>query len=434
MNHSMEAAPQDNSHSTRNELLQKLRLQPEERDSASTGQRRRWVAITMTAALLVVAAKVAASYMGRNDRLGIEAATAIAPAGEVSPSSILQATGYVTARREATVSAQITGTLTEVLIEEGDHVKTGQVLAHLESTAQRAYLNQTRAQFEAAQALLGEYEARLAQARRDLKRNEELVTRQLVSVQALETAQTQVETLQAQLESQSKQTALTQAAVEGAEVQLEYTTVRAPFSGVVIAKAAQTGEIVSPTSAGGGFTRTGIGTIVDMDSLEIEVDVNESYINRVKPGAAAQAVLDAYPDWVIPAHVLAIIPTADRSKATVKVRVEMDRKDARVLPDMGVRVSFLDKPVPSGAAGQRDGGSQKPDTRHVLVPNSSIVTRDGRSVVFIIEADHVHAQWVTHRSSEGDVSLVEGVSAGTPIVHTPPPEMEDGARISVKNR
>src|SRR5205823_2319397 len=256
--------------------------------------------------------------------------------GGAASASVLDATGYVTARREATVSAQITGTLTEVLIEEGDHVKSGQVLGRLEDTAQRAALAQAQAQLNSAQALLVQHEAQLAQSERDVKRAEDLLERKLVSEQAVEQARTQVSTQAAQVQGQRKQIDLAAANVRSAQVQLGYCTVRAPFTGVVIAKAAQVGEIVSPLSAGGGFTRTGIGTIVDMDSLEVEVDVNEAYINRVQPGQPVESVLNAYPDWRIPSHVIAIIPTADRSKATVKVRIGLDAKDTRIVPDMGV--------------------------------------------------------------------------------------------------
>jgi HlyD family secretion protein len=202
--------------------------------------------------------------------------------------------------------------------------------------------------------------------------------------------------------------------------------VRAPFAGVIVAKAAQAGEIVSPISAGGGFTRTGVGTIVDMDSLEIEVDVNEAYINRVRPGQSAQAVLDAYPDWTIPAHVIAIIPTADRSKATVKVRIAIEQKDPRILPDMGVRVSFLEAPA------ERDsqGAASKPPPG-VLVPASAIVERGGKSVVFTIEDAHARLRPVSAGQSYGDLRLVEGIVAGTTLVRSPPPPMNDGAAILI---
>jgi RND family efflux transporter MFP subunit len=337
----------------------------------------------------------------------------------------------VTARRQATVSAQITGTLTDVRIEEGERVEVGQVLAHLEDTAQKAALHQTQAQLEAAKALATQLEAQLAQARRDLVRNQDLVGRKLVSVQAVETAQTQVDSLAAQLESQQKQVELARAAVAGAQVQLDYTVVRAPFSGVIIAKAAQPGEIISPISAGGGFTRTGVGTIVDMDSLEIEVDVNEAYINRVRPKQPAQAVLDAYPEWTIPAHVIAIIPTADRSKATVKVRIAIDQKDPRILPDMGVRVSFLEERADSESDA---AGSTVARSRAVLVPATALVQRDGRTVVFVIDDDRVRAQAVTAGQTYADLRGVEGIANGTRVVREPPADIQDGARVSIKKR
>ena len=276
-------------------------------------------------------------------------------------------------------------------------------------------------------ALRVQFEAQLAQARRDLKRNADLIGRNLVSQQAVETAQMQVDTLAAQLDAQEKQQELAQAQIDGAQVQLGYTVVRAPFSGVIVAKAAQAGEIISPISAGGGFTRTGVGTIVDMDSLEIEVDVNEAYINRVTPSQSAQAVLDAYPNWNIPAHVIAIVPTADRSKATVKVRVGIDQKDPRILPDMGVRVSFLDSAsqtqASTAAAGSAPAG--------VLVPASAVVERDGHSVVFAIAGGHAHAQPVSVGAANGDLRLVGGIVSGAQIVRAPPSDLRDGAAVAI---
>jgi RND family efflux transporter MFP subunit len=310
-----------------------------------------------------------------------------------------------------------------VLIEEGEHVEKDQVLATLDDTAQKAYLAQAQAQASAAQATLLQYQAQLAQAQRDLKRAQDLIGRHLVSQQSLEAAQTQVQSLGAQLDAQRKQIDLAQAGVRAAQVQLDYCTVRAPFSGVIIAKAAQVGEIVSPLSAGGGFTRTGVGTIVDMDSLEVEVDVNESYINRVQANQRAQAVLDAYPDWTIPAHVIAVIPTADRGKATVKVRIALDQKDARVLPDMGARVSFLEEAKKNGAA--------VPPLKGVLVPASSIVQREGKNVVFAIDGGRVRLHPVTPGQTYSDLRLVEGIAAGTQVVKQPAAELGDGAKVTV---
>ena len=404
-------------------LLQELRIERDQREqyAESDPRRRGWIAAGAIALVLLLAAGAAAFYFLRPQKFAVETASAVAPSADPGSTAILQATGYVTARIEATVSAQITGALTQVLIEEGEHVKAGQVLARLDDTQWRAALAQANAQLQASQAALVQYQSQLAQARRDLARNQDLVGRHLVSEQALETTRTQMETLQAQVAVQEKQIQVSTAAVRSAQVQLDYATVRAPFAGVVIAKAAQAGEIVSPLSAGGGFTRTGVCTLVDMDSLEIEVDVNEAYINRVQAGQPAEATLDAYPDWDIPAHVIAIIPTADRSKATVKVRVALDQKDPRILPDMGVRVSFQSA---------RSAGAPPP--KGVLVPTSSIVERDGHTVVFAVDADRVHAMTVTSGQTFGDLKLVRELPSGTKVVRTPPPEMKDGARVEVK--
>ena len=405
-------------------LLEQLRI---DRETPQRVAVPRTVWIAAVAVLVVLLAGGAAAWLLRGGpQYEVEAATAEPPAQAGGATAVLQATGYVTARRQATVSTQITGTLTQVLIEEGDHVKEGQVVARLDDTAQRAGLLQAQAQQQASAATLIQFQASLEQARRDLARNQDLVVRQLVSQQALETARTQVETLAAQVEAQKKQVKLAAAGVEAAQVQLGYTVVHAPFTGVIIAKAAQAGEIVSPISAGGGFTRTGVGTIVDMDSLEIEVDVNEAYINRVEPAQRASAVLDAYPDWTIPAHVIAIIPTADRSKATVKVRIGIDQKDARILPDMGVRVSFLEE-APRSAKGAAAG----PPLKGVLVPGTAIVQRGGRSVVFVIDGERARERAVTAAQSFGELRLVEGVESGVRVVRAPPADLQDGARVAI---
>ncbi|MEO8801747.1 MAG: efflux RND transporter periplasmic adaptor subunit [Rudaea sp.] len=406
------------------ELLNQLRIEKHHREDSGAPKRWPWVVVAIVAVLVLIAG--GAWWLFGGQRFEVEAVTAVAPTAGGGDTAVLQATGYVTARREATVSAQITGTLTDVLIEEGEHVDKGQVLAHLEDTAQKAGLAQAQAQLHAAQATLVQYQAQLSQARRDESRQQDLVGRHLTSTQALETAQTQVKTLAAQTNAQEKQIEVARAGVAYAQVQVDYTTVRAPFAGVIIAKAAQVGEIVSPLSAGGGFTRTGVGTIVDMDSLEIEVDVNEAYINRVQASQPAQAVLDAYPNWTIPAHVIAIIPTADRSKATVKVRIGLDQKDQRILPDMGVRVSFLEKINPAN-------GAQTEVPKGVLVPGSAIVKRDGHDVLFAIDGAHARLKPVTPGQAFSDLRLVQGISAGTKVVKQPPAAMNDGAKITLSN-
>jgi len=409
------------------ELLRALRLDSTQREAPALAGRGVRIALIFLA-LLLAGGSAAAWFWLHGRSFEVEAVTAVAPAADRGPASVLQATGYVTARRQATVSAQITGTLTQVLIEEGEQVHSGQVLARLDDTAQRAALAQTQAQLKATTALRVQYQAQLEQARRDLKRNQDLVDADAVSRQVAEQAQTQVDALGAQVQAQSRQEDLARAQIDGAQVQLGYTVVRAPFSGVIIAKAAQAGEIISPISAGGGFTRTGVGTIVDMDSLEIEVDVNEAYINRVQPNQRSEAVLDAYPDWSIPAHVIAIIPTADRSKATVKVRIAIDQKDPRILPDMGVRVSFLDAAAQAGtreAAGSRTG---------VLVPASAIVERNGHTVVFSIDGGRAHARQVSTGASYGELRLVDGPAVGAQLVRSPSPDLLEGSAVTVRPR
>jgi HlyD family secretion protein len=404
------------------QLLQELRIERNQREQyTESGPRRTGVIVGIIVGLLVLGAAAAGYYfLLRKPAFEIEQATAVAPSADPGATAVLQATGYVTARINATVSAQITGTLTQVLIEEGEHVTKGQVLARLDDTQYKAGLLQAQAGLASAQAALAQYQANLDQSKRDLVRDKDLVDRHLVSVQTVEHDTTQVEMLTAQMATQEKQIDVAAANVKSAQVYIDYTTVRAPFSGVITAKAAQVGEIVSPMATG-GFTRTGVGTIVDMDSLEIEVDVNEAYINRVQANQPATATLDAYPDWEIPAHVIAIIPTADRSKATVKVRVGFEKKDPRILPDMGVRVSFQSKQ----SAGE-------PPPKGVLIPTSSIVQKDGKNVVFVVDGDRVHSQQVSPGQAFGDLKLVQEVAPGAHIVRTPPADMGDGARVTLK--
>jgi RND family efflux transporter MFP subunit len=399
-------------------LLKELRIEENERHG---GGHPRWPrALAALALLAALAGGGYYAFLGQALKVSTVTAEAIAVADGAVP--VLEAAGYVTARREATVSSKITGRLAEVLIEEGESVATGQVLARLDDVDARAALQLAQARLEAARAQLGQIEAQLEQARRDARRQQELRAKGLNSEQTLETARTQVRTLSAELEAQRGQVGVAEAQLRIARVDHDNTIVRAPFAGVIVAKAAQPGEIVSPISAGGGFTRTGIGTIVDMDSLEIEVDVNEAYINRVRPGQPVQAVLDAYPDWKIPASVIAIIPTADRSKATVKVRIALEQKDPRIVPDMGVRVAFLGNPS-ARSPGQA--------VRGVRVPANAVVQRGGASVVFVLDGTRARLRPVTVGVDGGDFRVVEdGLAAGERVVVDPPAGLKDGMRIA----
>ncbi|NCA69539.1 MAG: efflux RND transporter periplasmic adaptor subunit [Sphingobacteriia bacterium] len=400
---------------TRSEYDQLQQLRLEQADREGGGRRLIWVLLI----LLVIGAVGALAYSRLATR-GTAVDISIAERAAIGSQSILDATGYVIARRQATVSSKISGKLSEVLIEEGIRVEAEQLLARLDDSDAQAQLDLATARLEASHARLAEIEVQLEQARRGLKRQSELRSRQLASEEALETATTQVETLAAQLQAQRGQVRVAEAEVAVARVAYENTFVRAPFPGMIVAKTAQPGEIVSPMSAGGGFTRTGIGTIVDMDSLEIEVDVNESFIQRVRPAQPVQAVLDAYPDWHIPASVIAIIPTADRSKATIRVRIGIEVEDPRLVPEMGVRVSFMGDAA-STLTGAVDG---------VLVPASAIRERGAGNVVFVLEQDLVRERRVDLAGAIGDRQLVEsGLAVGERVVRDPPPELADGMRV-----
>ena len=396
------------------DLLKELHI---DREARREGSGRRWpwrLLVVLVAGGLAVGAYFALS----SQALKVDIAVAEAPGGGTA--AVLDATGYVIARRQATVSSKISGKLAEVLIEEGVRVDAGQVLARLDDADAKAQLDLAQARLSAARSQLDQIRIQLEQTRRDLKRQEELDARKLTSEESLENARTQVESLSAQLEAQQSQVRVAEAERQVAQVAYDNTIVRAPFTGVVVAKTAQLGEIVSPMSAGGGFTRTGIGTIVDMDSLEIEVDVNESFINRVKPDQPVQAVLDAYPEWKIPASVIAIIPTADRSKATVKVRIAIAQKDLRLLPEMGVRVSFLEE-VSTGRAQA---------TEEVLVPSSAIVERADGSLVFVLDGERVRERRVALGEVVGDRrQITKGLAVGDRVVRDPPPGLKEGVRV-----
>jgi RND family efflux transporter MFP subunit len=398
------------------ELLKELRI---DRDGRKPGTRRRWLGVAAVA--LVIAVVGGWLAFTRLAPTTVRTATARTVAAD-TPGSVLDASGYVTARRQATVSAKITGKVTEVRIEEGMRVEEGDILARLDDTEARAQLALARAQLAVASSQEGEIRAVLQQAENDYARAQELFTRQLVSAQSIDAARAQRDTLRARLIANSEQVRAARESVVVAEVQLANTVIRAPFSGVVVTKSAQPGEMISPISAGGGFTRTGIGTIVDMESLEIQVDVNESFINRVAAEQPVEATLNAYPDWKIPGSVIAIIPTADRSKATVKVRVAIKSKDPRIVPDMGVRVAFLER-APAAA---------RAPAALVLVPAEAVRADGGGSAVLVVADGRVSRRSVSAGKTVGtDREILTGLKAGERVVVSPPPSLGDGDAVRV---
>ena len=342
--------------------------------------------------------------------------------GGAAAGTVLNASGYVTARRRATVSSKVTGKVLEVFIEEGQAVRKGQVLARLDDSQMRAALAVARAQEGASRRVAAEDEARLREAELTLKRRADLVKEGVIGKAELDAAEAQVESLRARIALALQQVEVAQSQVHMRQTDLNDMVVRAPFDGVAISKDAQPGEMISPVSAGGGFTRTGIGTIVDMSSLEIEVDVSESYINRVRPAQPVEAVLDAYPDWRIPAHVITTVPSADRQKATVRVRIGFESLEPRILPDMGVKVSFLnDRPSAPDANAQR---------ARLLVPKTAVRTEGNASILFVVRDERVERRAVKVGAEDGDrVEIVSGVNAGERVVVDGPATLADGARV-----
>ena len=340
---------------------------------------RRWIGWVVALVLLGATGLGVWLWLTRERPLEVEAATVTVRAAGTQ-AAVLNASGYVTARRRATVSSKITGKVVEVNVEEGMAVKEGQILARLDDSTFRAALALAEAQAEAARRAVRENEVRLDEARINLDRLSKLSKIGVATVAELDAARANFDSTAARIDALKQQTAVAERQVEVQQTELDNTIMRAPFSGMAISKDAQPGEMVSPISAGGGFTRTGICTIVDMRSLEIEVDVNESYINRVRENQDVTAVLDAYPDWQIPAHVITTVPTADRQKATVLVRIGFRELDPRILPDMGVKVTFLRAPddkrrSPRAAGDARAEGGHPHGGRHVVRVRRSAARR-----------------------------------------------------------
>ena len=379
-------------------------------------------------ALALLALAGAAGWLLAPRGVSVDVATAqLAPTDvAIGPGSILDASGYVVARRQATVSSKITGKVVAVAIEEGQRVERDEIIARLDDTNARASVEQARAQRAQAEANLTAARVALDNALPTFRRNEQQIERGVISAQDFDTAKASYDAARTGADVAARAVEVAQAALAYAERNLEDTVVRAPFAGIVTVKAAQEGEMVSPISAGGGFTRTGIGTIVDMDSLEIEVDVSESFINRVQPDQPATVKLNAYPDWDIPAHVIAIIPTADRAKATVKVRLGLEVKDARILPEMGVRVAFLDSAQPTALTGSATA------LRAIVVPPQAVQANGDTGIVFVIADGRAERRSVRLGGHIGSGQVVlSGLTAGTQVAIGDLAQLSDGAEVRI---
>jgi RND family efflux transporter MFP subunit len=363
-----------------------------------------------------------AVFAFRNQTPVVEVATAQkAAAGRPT---LLNASGYVTPRRRATVAAKITGRVTGVFFDEGMHVPEGFVLARLDDSDVRRALDSAKADRNATEAQTADFQVQLKNAEIELHRAQELQAAGVQSQEALDNARTTADSLRAKIALTKQQVAASEARIQEAQQAVDNCVIRAPFDGIIVSKDAQVGEMVSPISAGGGFTRTGIATIVDMNSNEIEVDVNEAFIARVEPGQPVTAVLDAYPDWQIPSKVRTVIPTADRQKATVKVRISFLKLDPRILPDMGVKVTFL------GEAPVEKKGETAPAA---LVPPDAVHDDNGKKIVFIVKDGHLERRAVTTGGTRGtDLEILAGLNAGDSVVVKGPPNLRDGQAVEIK--
>jgi RND family efflux transporter MFP subunit len=390
--------------------------------AARDGRRPGWWFWASLVILVAVGASAGSWYLAGPAVKTVTVAVAVERQPSRGGETVLNASGYVTARRRATVSSKITGKVVEVNVEEGMRVREGQVLARLDDSIARAGLELAQAQLQATRQAVRESEVRLDEAQLTLSRRRQLLADGVIGQADLDAAQAEVDSLRARIAAQREQTVVGEREVALARTQLDDTVIRAPFGGVAISKDAQPGEMVSPVSAGGGFTRTGISTIVDMSSLEIEVDVNESYINRVEEGQAITATLDAYPDWRIPGRVITTVPTADRQKATVLVRIAFDALDPRILPDMGVKVAFLQ---------DVDGSDEARSVARIVVPASAPRSVNGSRVVFVIKQDRHERRPVTLGAVDGEwIEVLTGLAVGERIVVDGPPDLTDGDRVA----
>lgn len=415
-----------------NELEQKVQGLRIDRSSSKGKSSRPWL-VFLIIAVIAGPSLFAGYWFFLSDRgvLEVEAVVVRIATSQASDSTVLEGTGYVVARRQTTVSSKTTGRVAEVYVEEGMLVENNQLLATLDDSRQQTNLELARAQVEEIRASIDEIDVRIKQSQLDLERVKKLVVDAMVSQDEVDQAQLQLDGFSAQKQRLEKSVVVAQKNVTLREQELEDTNIRAPFKGVVIAKAAQPGEMISPVSAGGGFTRTGICTIVDMDSIEVQVDVNEKYINRVSPGQPATVTLVSYPETQLPARVIAIIPTADRARSTVRVRIAFLERDSRVLPDMAVKVSFFEEGTTLLSNEDTQLG--------VDVPPTAVVVEDGQHYVWLIKQDTIQRKSVevVTRTSSGLTRLVNDFERGARVVRNLSEldfsKFENGMQVKIAN-
>jgi RND family efflux transporter MFP subunit len=413
--------------------LSSLRISDTKR--TRTGGGKRWIWIVL--AVIFLGLVGAAAYAFRDRKVEVEVARSTRPSS--GPAGVLNASGYVTPRRRATIAAKITGRVTAVYFDEGTRVTDNQLLATLDDSDARRTLESAKADRNSSQAAIADYEVQLKNAEIELRRTQQLVKEGVSTQQALDSAVMSADSLRAKIALAKQQVIGYVARIDEAQQAVDNCTIRAPFAGIVVSKDAQVGEMVSPVSAGGGFTRTGIATVVDLHSNEFEVDVSESYIAKVYTDQPVNAVLDAYPDWTIPGKVRTVIPTADRQKATVKVRISLTdpsdkdhvrpydpAKDPRILPDMGVKVTFLEKEPKKGDKVEKSAAV-------AMVPEKAVHDENGSKFVFVVKNDMLERRAVTVGETRGsDVEIVAGLQPDVQVVVSGPAGLRDGQPVQIQ--
>jgi RND family efflux transporter MFP subunit len=403
--------------------LGSLRIQENQRNKSGMGRRVIYASIPV----ILLAGIVLTAFALRNQKPVVQAGT-VAKAESGGPQTALNASGYVTPRRRATIAAKITGRVTAVFFDEGTRVKEDQLLATLDDSDYKRALDSTKADRDSADAAIADFEVQLRNAEIELKRAQQLRDANIGTEEALDNARTTADSLRAKIALAKRQVTASESRIAEAQQSVDNCIIRAPFAGIVVSKDAQVGEMVSPNSAGGGFTRTGIATIVDMNSNEIEVDVNESYIARVKEGQAVRATLDAFPDFPYGAKVRTVIPTADRQKATVKVRISFLKLDEKILPDMGVKVAFLEE---AKVAATRKGAEKAPEAA-VYIPKSAVRSDSNASYVYLIKDGALERRAVSIGMERGtDVGVLAGLTPGDSIVIRGPANLHDGDKVEI---
>jgi len=413
--------------------LGSLRISDTKRNATRSSRRWLWLILGVLALILVAAA--ASAF--RDRKAEVEVASARKPAN--GPAGVLNASGYITPRRRATIAAKITGRVTSVMFDEGTRVTEGQLLATLDDSDVRRALDSAKADRDSAQAAIADFEVQLRNAEIELRRTQQLVKEGVQTQQALDTSVMTADSLRAKINLAKQQVAASEARIREQQQAVDNCTIRAPYAGIVVSKDAQVGEMVSPVSAGGGFTRTGIATIVDLHSNEIEVDVSESYIAKVQTNQPVTAVLDAYPDWSIPAKVRTVIPTADRQKATVKVRISFTddghvrlidpATQPRILPDMGVKVTFLEDEKPKAAADKSSAAAPAV----ALIPQVAVHQDNSSKFVFVVKGDTLERRAVSLGSVRGtDVEILAGLQPDAVVVVKGPESLRDGQSVQIK--